>query len=253
MRRHSFNIARQGYLSLLSGPAPTSGDNPDMVVARDRFLSSGAYAPLKDAIAEVVAEYVGLLPHPRILDVGCGTGYYLGGILTALEDRGEHATDAVGIGFDTATRAVRLAARAHPRIMAFTWDVFRDFPLVDSSVDCVLDIFSPRNGSEFHRVVAPGGHAVVVTPEPEHLQELRSATDMVGIDPDKEQRLHRTMRAFEHVGTKQVRFSAPLTPESARDLIFMTPSARHLDSETITDSQLPTSATVAVHISVWRK
>lgn len=241
--RHSFNIARQGYLSLLSGPAPTSGDSTDMVLARDRFLASGAYAPIKDSLAEVVAA----LPHTHLLDVGCGTGYYLGGLMETLEP------PTVGLGFDTATRAVRLAARAHPNITAFTWDVFRDFPLLDNTIDVVLDVFSPRNGAEFHRVLSPGGHTVVVTPEPQHLQELRASTDMVGIDPNKGERLNRALHMFEPVGESVISYDCVLTPDLARDLIFMTPSARHLSTETVTDSQLPTSATVAVKISVWRK
>lgn len=214
-----------------------------MVLARDRFLASGAYAPLKDSLAQVVTA----LPHTHLLDVGCGTGYYLGSLMETL------GAPTVGLGFDTATRAVRLAARAHPDITAFTWDVFRDFPLMDSTIDVVLDVFSPRNGPEFYRVLAPGGHTVVVTPEPQHLQELRASTDMVGIDPRKDERLNRALHMFKPVRESVISYDCKLTPDLARDLIFMTPSARHLSKETVTDSQLPTSATVAVKISVWRK
>ncbi|WP_346774290.1 putative RNA methyltransferase, partial [Streptomyces sp. ADI96-02] len=38
---HTFDIARQGYVSLLTGIRATSGDDAAMVQARNRFLSTG--------------------------------------------------------------------------------------------------------------------------------------------------------------------------------------------------------------------
>src|SRR5215468_2305851 len=49
---HSFNIARQGYISLTGGGGgPGTGDSAAMVMARERFLGGGHYRPLADAIA----------------------------------------------------------------------------------------------------------------------------------------------------------------------------------------------------------
>jgi 23S rRNA (guanine745-N1)-methyltransferase len=45
-------------------------------------------------------------------------------------------------------------------------------PLADACADLMLDIFAPRNGAEFHRVLRPGGALLVVTPHPDHLAEL---------------------------------------------------------------------------------
>ena len=56
---HAFDIARQGYVSLLaSGLAPV-GDTAEMVQARAAFLAAGHYAPLADAVA---AAAVGAAP-----------------------------------------------------------------------------------------------------------------------------------------------------------------------------------------------
>ena len=57
-----------------------------------------------------------------------------------------------------------MAAKAHERAAAATWDVFRPFPIVSEQVDVVLDVFAPRNPAEFHRVLRPGGVLVVVRP-----------------------------------------------------------------------------------------
>ena len=46
---HSFDRAKEGYTNLLlsnKSKQSVHGDNREMVVARDRFLSSGAYSPL---------------------------------------------------------------------------------------------------------------------------------------------------------------------------------------------------------------
>ena len=50
---HSFDIAAQGYVNLLLAnqkSSPNPGDNAEMVAGRTRFLDSGSYAPLSDAL-----------------------------------------------------------------------------------------------------------------------------------------------------------------------------------------------------------
>lgn len=242
---HTFDIARQGYVSLLGGTRATSGDDADMVRARERFLSTGRYDPISEAVAALVREHAspGL-----VLDVGCGTGRHLARVLDALPG-------ALGLGLDTSTRALRTAVRAHPRLAGATWDVFRDFPLADRSCDVVLDVFAPRNAPEFHRVLRRGGCLVVVRPTGTHLAELRSeVVGMVDVDPEKEQRLSRTLDPhFEEVATRLVEYHAPLSHEEAVDLVAMTPSARHLDAAHVGDDpDLPRSVTVSVLVTAYR-
>ncbi|MFC8854943.1 putative RNA methyltransferase, partial [Streptomyces sp. NPDC057144] len=161
---HTFDIARHGYASLLTGTRATSGDDAAMVQARDRFLSTGAYAPVREVGARLATEAVS--GQGTVVDVGCGTGYYLAGVLDQLPG-------ARGLGLDTSVRALRSAARAHDRAAAVTWDVFRPFPLVDGAADVVLDVFAPRNPAEFHRVLRATGRLIVVRPTGRHLAELR--------------------------------------------------------------------------------
>ena len=50
---HSFDVARQGYLSLLAGEGtPHAGDTAEMVAARERFLGAGHFEPLAEALAD---------------------------------------------------------------------------------------------------------------------------------------------------------------------------------------------------------
>ncbi|MFJ4526355.1 putative RNA methyltransferase [Streptomyces sp. NPDC088810] len=243
---HTFDIARHGYVGLLTGTRATSGDDATMVQARDRFLSTGAYAPIRQVGARLAAD--ALSERATVVDAGCGTGYYLAGVLDQLPG-------ARGLGLDTSVRALRSAARAHHRAAAAAWDVFRPFPLADAVADVVLDVFAPRNPAEFHRVLRPTGRLIVVRPTDRHLAELRGRLPgMVTIDPAKEQRLHRAVGPFfEATVTEQVEYSATLTKPDALDLVTMTPSARHVSRADLHDDGcLPDQVTVSVLATAYR-
>lgn len=243
---HTFDIARQGYVGLLTGVRATSGDDAAMVRARNRFLSTGRYAPIHRTLTRMAAD--ALPGRGTVVDVGCGTGHYLAGVLDRLPG-------ARGLGLDTSAPALRSAARAHPRAAAASWDVFRPFPLADRGVDVVLDVFAPRNPSEFHRVLRPTGRLIVVRPVERHLAELRGQVPaMVAIDPDKEQRLRQALDPyFRATGTRHVDFTTPLTRQEATDLVGMTPSARHLThTDPIGAGPLPDRITVSVLATAYR-
>ncbi|WP_432093301.1 putative RNA methyltransferase [Streptomyces sp. bgisy100] len=243
---HTFNIARHGYVSLLTGTRATSGDDAAMARARDRFLATGRYGPIRRVVARLAADAVP--GQGTVVDVGCGTGYYLADVLDRLPG-------ARGLGLDASVRALRTAARAHPRAAAATWDVFRPFPLADGAADVVLDVFAPRNPSEFHRVLRSGGRLVVVRPTGRHLTELRRwMPGMVAIDPAKEQRLHHALAPFfDPARTEHVEYVMSLTAPEALDLVGMTPSARHpTRADPVDDGLLPDRVTVSVLATAYR-
>jgi 23S rRNA (guanine745-N1)-methyltransferase len=244
--RHTFDIARHGYVSLLTGTRATSGDDAAMARARIRFLATGTYAPIRDLVIRLAVDAVA--DDATIVDSGCGDGYYLAGVLDQLPG-------ARGLGLDASVRALRSAARAHERAAAATWDVFRPFPLVSGAADVVMDVFAPRNPAEFNRVLRPTGRLIVVRPRPQHLTELRESLPMmVAVDPAKEQRLHLALNPyFEAVMTEEVERVMPMTRQQALDLIGMTPTARHLDPEVLNEGALlPDHVTVSVLASAYQ-
>ena len=85
--RHSFDRAAAGYVHLLPpnrmhSKAP--GDDREMVAARAAFLERGYYAPLRQALEELVLEASAHLEGPVLLDSGCGEGYYTAGMFLSL-------------------------------------------------------------------------------------------------------------------------------------------------------------------------
>lgn len=243
--RHTFDVSRYGYVSLLGGAKAVSGDDADMARARERLLGSGAYDGLRERIVRLAAAD----PAARtVLDIGAGTGHYLAGVLDALPA-------SRGVALDTSVRSLRVAARAHERAIAATWDAFKPFPLADGTVDVVLDVFAPRNPPEFARVLAPTGRLIVARPTQRHLAELRAeVADMVRIDPAKEERLARALDPFfTPVVTERVEHEVALTPEQARDLIGMTPSARHVDPAALDGGAGGLTVTLSVLVTAYAR
>jgi 23S rRNA (guanine745-N1)-methyltransferase len=242
---HTFDVARQGYASLLPGDSHTgTADTAGMVAARETFLAAGHYEPLADSVADMLAR---LLPESLpgcIVDVGAGTGYYLATVLDRLTDRN-------GIALDVSKYALRRAARAHRRISAVACDVWRGLPLLTGSAAAMLDIFSPRNTTEFRRVLAPDGLLVVVTPDRAHLAELVSALGLLDVDADKEERLAAQLAdGFELVESEHVERSIELTRNEAGTLVAMGPSSRHVDPARVAALLAALDAPVRTRLSV---
>ena len=247
--RHTFDIARHGYVNLLTGRrrAP-SADSPDMVRSRASFLGAGHYDPLARTLAELATELAP--PDATVLDAGAGTGHYLAAVLDALPE-------ALGLGLDSSVPALRAAARAHARAEAAGWDVWRPWPVRTGCADLVLNVFAPRNGPEFHRVLGPDGALLVVTPTARHLRELRASTGLLAVDPGKEDRLRRTLAAhFRHERAESLEYAMSLTAEEVAALVTMSPAAHHVDAGQLRGRvermAAPVRVTASFVVSVYR-
>ncbi|MEV4690252.1 putative RNA methyltransferase [Micromonospora echinospora] len=186
-RGHSFDTARQGYVNLLAGRSPHTGDSADMVAARADFLAAGHY----DTVAAALAD---------------------------------------------------------------TW---QRLPLADRSVTVLLNVFAPRNGPEFHRVLDPGGALLVVTPAADHLAELVEALGLLRVDPAKADRVAGSLGAhFSEESATGHRARLMLTRAEVTTLVGMGPSAWHAEPERlgvrIAALPEPVSVTLSVRLGVHR-
>jgi 23S rRNA (guanine745-N1)-methyltransferase len=223
---HAFDIARQGYANLLTGKAHLgTADTPEMVAARAAFLGAGHFAPLADLVAERAAELA--VGDGCVLDAGAGTGHYLAAVLDRLPERS-------GVALDISKHALRRAARAHPRIGALAWDVWRPLPVRTGAVAVLIDVFAPRSGAEFHRVLRPDGALIVVTPAPHHLSELIGTLGLISVDERKADRVADAVgERFAPAGAWSLEVPLSLSHADVLSLVAMGPSARHTDPETL--------------------
>lgn len=215
---HSFDRAKEGYYNLLlSAGGGTHGDNREMVLARRAFLESGAYEPLAKKILERVFDSV--TDGAKILDGGCGEGYYTDFIERGLREKG---VDAIVSGFDISRDAVRYASKKNRSISLSVASSY-DIPVADGSVDCFINVFSPLALSESYRVLRPGGKFIMAIPDQSHLFGLKR---VLYERPYKNTVEDSALDGFTLTSKDKISYDLTLdTADKIRSLFMMTPYA----------------------------
>lgn len=218
---HSFDIARQGYLNLLSAGDKRSkdpGDSKEMVVARGEFLDRGHYLPVAQKMAEL------LLPQLNtgavVLDAGCGEGYYLQQLDQVCLTSDTPTVNLLGL--DISKWAVQAAARR----LSATWLVAsnRNIPVADHCVDVLLSLFGFPAYDSFRKVLKEGGLLLLVNAGPQHLIELREVIYPTVRSSESPELKEALAAGFSLEETNSLTYrSAPLSPQDIAGLLLMTP------------------------------
>ena len=214
---HSFDIARQGYVNLLTVQQRHSahpGDTREQVLSRREFLEGGFYAPIAEALIAAAKEYDASGP---VLDVGCGEGYYTAAICEALTAAGKTPRTA---GIDISKEMVRRAAKRAKQAELAVASAYR-LPVADESIDLLLDCFSPLAIDEFRRVLKHGGHFLYVVPAEEHLWEMKQ---VLYDRPYRNETKETPYEGFRYVTIRHEKSSITLScQEDIQALFGMTP------------------------------
>ena len=220
---HSFDRAREGYVHLLpvqNKRSKNPGDSKEMVAARRRFLSAGHYAPIAQALAQMLASNTqGSL---SCLDAGCGEGYYL----RELQNMG---MDLSILGLDISKWAVQAAAKLDK---SSTWVVGSNanLPVISATIDFVLSVFGFPMYTEFARVLKSGGLLVLIDTGEQHLRELREVI-YPSLKPPREKALPLGER-FSLIEERALSFEINLeSGEAIADLLTMTPHLYRANQE----------------------
>lgn len=172
---HSFDIARKGYVNLLTTNKrnpKNSGDNAEMVKSRTNFLNKNYYLPLAERIAQTAKQNLNGKT-PMVIDSGCGEGFYTCVYAKALPD-------AKIFGIDISKSAVsHCMTRVHiSGLQNCEFAVASSFelPFIKESADMIISTFAPVSNDEYARVLKKGGKLIVVSPSAKHLFELKSVS-----------------------------------------------------------------------------
>ena len=210
--RHSFDIARQGYVNLLTVNQKHSlnpGDTRQQVLSRRAFLEAGYYEPILNTLKETAKELGITGP---ILDVGCGEGYYSAQLAQTLK--------AELVGFDISKEAVRCAAAKYKGPIWLTATAAH-IPLSDGSTQLITSLFALTIPEEFSRVLRDDGYYFQVLACQDHLLGLKSI-----IYPElkfKEKDSVPELPGFTLVKSIPIRFSFTVEGEQIQNLFSMTP------------------------------
>lgn len=211
-RGHCYDISARGYVNFIPQQKPLKGYDQAFFKNRRRFLADGFYSH----ILEGVSQRVQMLSPRRVIDAGCGEGYYAQGI--------QQVTSGKVIAFDIARDAVHIAATPASPILWMVADLSH-IPLQRGTADCLLNIFTPANYAEFSRVLTPGATVIKAVPGPEHLKELRhSVREHIRSEEYSNQQVVDYFAAhFDLLERVPLTHTYPISSEQLHQLFGMTP------------------------------
>ncbi len=210
--RHGFDVARQGYVNLLTVQQKhslTPGDTREQVLSRRSFLEAGYYAPIAETLIKTARKY-GI--SGEILDIGCGEGWYSAQLAESL--------GAILTGLDISKEAVRCAAAKYKNAL-WLCATAAHIPVADGSANLMTSLFALTLPEEFHRVLKPGGLYFQVLAAQDHLLGLKSVIyDELKF---KEKDSVPELPGFTRLESIPIRFTFTVEGEQIRNLFSMTP------------------------------
>lgn len=208
---HCFDMAKSGYVNLILSNKSLHGDDREMIRARNRFLEGGYYAPLRDALCEVLRDALSGAVSPVCLDAGCGECYYTAGM-----------HDAVGgemLGIDLSRDALIIGEKRRAGLELAAASV-NALPLGDGTADSVISVFAPLCAEEFHRVLKAGGVLIRVIPLARHLWGMK---EVLYEHPYENAEERDAPSGFLPLGMRRVEYTAEIDGAHIADLFTMTP------------------------------
>lgn len=211
--RHTYDLSASGYVNF-NTKLSISGDSPDMVNARSRFLDLGYY----EGFAREIVSTLDSFKPEKVIDAGCGEGYYSNMIAKELDYTSLYGFDLSKSAVNKASKRAR-ASGTNARF--FVCGIF-DLPIRENSIDAVVSLFAPLAYDEFHRVLKPGGRLVIGAAGKEHLLGLKRAlySDVYENNPEKVV----SPEGFRELSRNNIRYDVSInTSQAISDLFSMTP------------------------------
>ena len=230
---HCFDIARTGYINLLTRPVKTEYDK-ELFSSRNIINDSGFFDPMLETASDLILEHVERfnIKDVKILDAGCGEGSHLGRIINSLY--GKIAGNIQGVGVDISKEGILIASKGFYDIIWCVADI-ANLPFGDGQFDVVLNILSPSNYGEFSRVLNDNGVLIKVIPGSNYLKELRNI-----FYDNKDKRVYSNEKIIEHfkenfriLDRKDIHYTVKISKDNLKHLMRMTPLSWNVTDDRI--------------------
>lgn len=242
--RHSFDLAKFGYVNLAPQIKQSANYNKENFQNRQQILEAGFYQAILDAVSDLLASS---RTTTTILDIGCGEGFYSRKLQESHSEKTFYA-------FDISKDSVQIAAKSEPNwaVNWFVGDLAR-LPIKDANMDILLDIFSPANYGEFRRVLSKDGILIKVIPTENHLKEIRQRVQdqLTNKEYSNQDIKEHFQEHFTILSSQTASLTKTITAEQLQALLSMTPLLFHVDQSKIDWSQL-TEITIEAEILVGK-
>ena len=242
--RHSFDLAKFGYVNLAPQIKQSANYDKENFQNRQQILEAGFYQAILDTISDLLASSESA---KTILDIGCGEGFYSRKLQESHSGKTFYA-------FDISKDSVQIAAKSEPNwaVNWFVGDLAR-LPIKDASMDILLDIFSPANYGEFHRVLSKDGILIKVIPTENHLKEIRQKVQdqLTNKEYSNQDIKNHFQEHFTILSSHTSSLTKTITAEQLQALLSMTPLLFHIDQTKIDWSQL-TKITIEAEILIGK-
>ncbi|HEW8239941.1 TPA: methyltransferase domain-containing protein [Streptococcus pneumoniae] len=242
--RHSFDLAKFGYVNLAPQIKQSANYNKENFQNRQQILEAGFYQAILDVVSDLLASSK---TTTTILDIGCGEGFYSRKLQESHSEKTFYA-------FDISKDSVQIAAKSEPNwaVNWFVGDLAR-LPIKDANMDILLDIFSPANYGEFRRVLSKDGILIKVIPTENHLKEIRQRVQdqLTNKEYSNQDIKEHFQEHFTILSSQTASLTKTITAEQLQALLSMTPLLFHVDQSKIDWSQL-TEITIEAEILVGK-
>lgn len=219
--QHCFDIAKHGYVNLLSRGIRTKYDQ-NMFEYRRLISKGGLFNPLYVAVSRIIRNQHSSDEPICLLDAGCGEGSHLNGIQSEINR--EEPKDLLAVGIDISKEGISLASSEYSNVIWCVADLANG-PFSNQQFHFIVNILSPANYSEFRRLLNDNGLVVKVVPGRDYLKELRE----IFYEGSDKQTYSNSLtishfnRQFRLLDVEDIRYQVNLSEPLIEPLLGMTP------------------------------
>lgn len=244
---HCFDLSAKGHVNFIPNQKPVNYSR-ELFENRKRVFDDGFYDAVITELSEVISGYAASHETPenpvKVLDVGCGEGFY--SIRFAQEEKLRDSCRFYAM--DLSKDAILLAVRGSAPVGFIVADLAH-LPWKRKRIGILLNILTPANYGEYFRVLAEDGILVKVIPGEHYLKEVRQAASaqLLNKDYDNTEVLSYFEEHAELLERRTVLTELPVNREQAEAFLRMTPMTYHVDLSKVNAAEI---RRITIHLEI---